>query len=154
LGRYKPIGPKRPLSVIQPEEEGFLQLTDQLALVIQDLKRNLDEAKFAGKGKALGSGSYKVQPDTGADEATLLTEPEPEFRPPELLGWAILLGLIIITMAGLGHKLPSSRSLRFKNAEPAEKRPVEYQRENPMMPPPKDMPLPPAEDTIKKAYDK
>jgi hypothetical protein len=129
-------------------------LTDQLALVIQDLKRNLDEAKFAGKGKALGSGSYKVQPDTGGDEATLLTEPEPEFRPPELLGWAILLGLIIITMAGLGHKLPSSRSLRFKNAEPAEKRPVEYQRENPMMPPPKDMPLPPAEDTIKKAYDK
>jgi hypothetical protein len=146
LGRYKPIGPKKPLSAMSPQEDGFLQLTDQLALVIQELKRNLDEWKYGattGSGKALGSGNYKVQPDVGEDIATLLAEPEPEFRPPEWLGWVILIGLVVLTMGSLGRKLPTSRDLRFRNAEPAEKRPPEYHRENPMVPPPKDMPLPP-----------
>ena len=130
LAHFKPIGPKKALNQIQPEEEGYLELTDQLSKEIKALQRNLDELRFA-----------RSQPGEASDAwPALLGEPQvhrpPEsVSPPELLGWAILLVLALSVWYSLSPSLPSLPSRRYQNVE-RETPPTEYRREYPLMPPP------------------
>jgi hypothetical protein len=152
LGRFKPIGPKKPLSAFKPDDEAFLELTDQLSKVIQSLQRNLDERVYAGT-KALGPGNKPVVADQ-EELYTTLAQPVQAFRPPEWLGWVILLGLIVATLASLGPKNSILKPARYQNIPKFEKKPPEYHRDFPMMPPPADNPLPVPEDSTYKSNNK
>jgi len=140
LARYKPLGPPLPLSVTKPEEEGFLELAEALQSVIQDLKRNLDERKYhvartAGPETAVEIAERMPQPDLGEDPDGVKYQPDEGFRPPEWLGWVILLTIIILTISRLGPNLPSTKSVRYHNIDSTGIRPPEFLRENPLMPP-------------------
>jgi hypothetical protein len=52
------------------------------------------------------------------------------------LGWAIIAGLVMLTMARLGPELPTRATKRYQNVPPPEAKPLEYIRENPLAPVP------------------
>lgn len=106
LASYKIIGPeKKTLVEIKPIEEGFHQIATQLAKVIKDLQRDLDEAKFA-QGRLAApdspalSATRQVQPYLGGDEALLEFKAPPQTQPPEWLGWMIWFFLFMSLLRG------------------------------------------------------
>ncbi|MBU6342852.1 MAG: hypothetical protein KGS48_15270 [Bacteroidetes bacterium] len=141
LAHFKQLGPARPLMQIQPREEGFLLLTKELEREIKSLQRNLNEQKQALGQKRLGAG-YTSLPDLGDDLEGIDFEPVTRIQPPEFLGWVIVVFLFIYVLYALRPQLPSRASRRLKNAPPREIQQPEFQRENPLMPPDADMPIP------------
>jgi len=66
----------------------------------------------------------------------------PAFSAPEWLGWSVLFLLMLVTLVGLRPDRILSPSLRYRNVEPANRKPIEYLRDYPPMPPPPHAPLP------------
>lgn len=135
LARFKTLGPKKALNQIQPEEEGYLELIEQISKEIKALQRNLDELKFA-----------RTQPGDSPDawppllgEAKVYPIPEP-VSPPEWMGWVIIAVLLLSVYYSISPSLLSlpgrGRGYEYEKNQP------EYRRENPLMPPPKEVPIP------------
>lgn len=143
LSGYKPLGPKKTLAEVKPIEEGFLQLTDQLAKYIKVLQRRLTEERFyqsrlAKTDAGLVPAPERAQPYLGDDdEATEMPEVV-RVELPEWLGWGIIALLIVLTYRGLQPALPTSR--KFYQSVGQER---EYPRENPMAPVEKPIVFPP-----------
>ena len=134
LARFKTLGPKKALNQVQPEEEGYLELTEQLSKEIKVLQRNLDELKYA---RAQPSESPQAWPPLLGEAKTY---PIPDaVSPPEWLGWVILLALVLSVWYSLSPSLPSMPARRYRHID-YEQKPPEYRREHPMMPPPDETP--------------
>ncbi len=130
LARFKTLGPKKPLSQIQPEEEGYLELTEQLSKEIKTLQRNLDELKFA----RLQPGESPQTWPALLGEVQTFQAPE-AMSPPEWLGWVIIAALVLSVWYSISPSLPSLPNRRYQNIE-HEHSPPEFPREYPLMPPP------------------
>ncbi len=130
LARFKTLGPRRPLSQVEPEEEGFLELTEQLSKEIKALQRNLDELKFARSQPGESPHTWPAL----LGEAQTFQAPD-AMSPPEWLGWVIIAALVLSVYYSLSPSLPSLPNRRYQNIEHVEQ-PPEYPREYPLMPPP------------------
>lgn len=130
LSRFKTLGPKKALNQIQPEEEGYLELVEQLSKEIKDLQRNLDELKQA---RAQPGESPQAWPPL-LGEAKTYTAPE-AVSPPEWMGWTILLALALSVWYSLSPSVPSLPTRGYKDRYQREEKPPEYRRENPIQPP-------------------
>ncbi len=143
LAGYKPIGPKKSIAETKPVEEGYLQLTDQLAQYIKVLQRRLTEERFyqsrlVQADPGLGIPVQRAQPYLGDDDEATEMSTEIEVTLPEWLGWAIIVLLAILTYRGLHPPLPLPPS-RYQ----MEERPVEYPRTIPPVPSKEPMVFPP-----------
>lgn len=138
LARFKTLGPKQALNQIKPEEEGYLELTEQLSKEIKALQRNLDELKFARTQP--GDSPQAWPPLLG--EAKTYTAPE-AVSPPEWMGWVIIVALVLSVWYSLSPSVPGFSTKGYKDRYQREQPGPEYRRENPMMPPPEQPPIPP-----------
>lgn len=134
LARYKPLGPKKPLSTVKPEEDAYMELVDQLNKEISALQRDLNEQRHyrqleGGTAALQSAAGGKSLPNVGLDLDGTHYEAEEEFRPPEWLGWLVIALIVIVTMVGLQ---PQKKKPRERYAEPAEQKPPELKRENPL----------------------
>ncbi len=142
LAHFKVLGPRTSLSATVPEEAGYLDITEQLGKIVKELQRNLDEEKFA-QSRALEDGDItplrrnSVGPNVEDDPSQFYDLP-PTFMAPEWLGWSVLFLLFLVTLYGLQPKL-SGATRHFYNDE---SKPIEYLRDYPPMPPPRNAPLP------------
>jgi hypothetical protein len=139
---------------IKPNEEAFMQISDSLNKVVSELQRNLNERRQSvTQSMQLPSGApnYSSAPDLGDETEGIEFEPIIRPQPPEFLGWVILVALLIYVLYSLRPELPSRATRRLRNVEPPTTKPIEFQRENPLMPPPDDAVFPPASDTPKAA---
>ncbi len=147
LAHFKVLGPRRSLAAAVPEEEGYLEITEQLTRVVKELQRNLEEEKFA-QGRSMQASDIapirtgSVRPNVEEDPA-LFYELPPAFTAPEWLGWSVLFLLFLVTLYGLQpERILGTPSRRYLNVEPADRKPIEYLRNYPPMPPPPSAPLP------------
>lgn len=143
LSGYKPIGPKKSIAETKPVEEGYLQLTDQLAKYIKALQRRLTEERFyqarlVQTDPGLGIPVQRAQPYLGDDDDATEMSTEIQVTLPEWLGWAIIALLAVLTYRGLHPALPLPPS-RYR----MEERPVEYPRTIPPVPSEEPMVFPP-----------
>ena len=134
LARFKTLGPKKPLNQIQPEEEGYLELTEQISKEVKALQRNLDELKFARNQP--GESPAAWPPLLG--EAKVYPIPE-VVSPPEWMGWVVIAALLLSVYYSLSPSLPGLPGGRGYEYE---KRSPEYPRQNPLAPPPEGVPIP------------
>lgn len=146
LAHFKTLGPRRTLVEMVPEEEGYLEITEQLARVVKDLQRNLEEEKFAQSRSVPVTDiapirKNSVRPNVEQDPSQFFELP-PAFSAPEWLGWSVLFLLVLVTLVGLRPDRILAPSLRYRNVEPADRKPIEYLRDYPPMPPPPNAPLP------------
>lgn len=150
LARFQPIGAKKTLVETKPEEEGYLEIAEQLSKVIKDMQRDLNEAKYARariEGQAVPAlpETSGAQPYLGGEEDLLEFRMPPQIYPPEWLGWMIILVLFFSFARGMqGDKDKVQMRQNFIETE----RPVwqeEYKREHPMVQPAGTVPLRPAE---------
>ncbi len=134
LAGYKPLGPKKTLAEIKPIEEGFLQLTDQLAKYIKVLQRRLTEERFYQTRPVKTDTGLAAPPDRAHpylgddDEATIMSE-STRVELPEWLGWGLIALIIVLTYRGLQPNIPLAPT-RYRSLE----RPAEYPRTVPMIP--------------------
>lgn len=149
LAGFAPMAGGTPLTAYKVEEDGYLAITEELAALLKVLQNRLGEAKFYNSrlepsgNVQLKAGSSVGQPYLGeSDEELAFQEIEP-FQPPEWLGWAIILFLVISVLSTMTPKRLTIG--RYDNIEDAEKKPLEYRRERPMMPPPDSIGFPPAD---------
>ncbi len=137
LGGYKPLGPKKSLAEIKPEEEGYLELTEQLTKVIRSIQTPLNEAKYA-LSKLNPEEQKLLKPNLYLNDdpnATVFKAPSVNY-PPEWLGWAVILILFLSVVGAIVRENPRIIRTKYEGAEKEDVRPPEYRRENPMMPPP------------------
>ena len=150
LAHFKQLGQARPILSVKPTEEAFVALSNELQKVVAELQRNLNEQRQAA-GAALqlgaGSGNYSSAPDLGDDLEGIEFESVARPQPPEFLGWLILVALFIYVLYSLRPELPSRATRRLRNIAPPTTQPIEFKRENPLMPPAEDAVFPPARDT-------
>ncbi len=135
LAGFKPLGTNKTLSEYKPVEEGFLQLTNQLAKYIHALQRRLGEEKYfhsrlVAADAGTGLTAERAHPYLGDDDEAMKMPEMKEVYLPEWLGWAIIALIAILTYRGLQPPLP----LRPKYYRSASERPVEYKREYPLAP--------------------
>ena len=149
LARYKPIGPaKKTLAEIKPEEEGYLEITEELSKVINKMQRDMNEAKYAAlrvEGKAapqLDAGE-EAKPYLGGEEDLLEYKMAPQLNPPEWLGWMIIFFLFISVARGLRGDRPTPAVSFYETDRPSWQ--PEFERELPMIQPEKTPPFRPAE---------
>jgi len=144
LAGYKPLGPKKTLAEVKPVEEGFLQLTDQLAKYIKVLQRRLTEERFYQSRPVQADAGLPAPPIQATpylgddDEATEIRE-SIEIELPEWLGWALIAFLIVLTYRSLQPAIPQP-TMRYRSYD---ERQIEYQRTVPMIPSEKPMEFPP-----------
>ena len=151
LARFAPIGAKKSLAEIKPEEEGYLEIAQQLSNVINQMQRDLNEAKYA-QSRVGAAAPAAVLPETsgaqpylGGDDNLLEFQAPPQTSPPEWLGWMIIFFLLISFARGLqGDKPVPQPAKNYLDTET----PVfqeEYKRAHPMVQPKTDVPMRPAE---------
>jgi hypothetical protein len=136
LSGYKPLGAKKTLAETKPIEEGFLQLTDQLAKFVKVLQRRLTEEKFyqarlVTSDSNLATASDRAHPYLGDDDDATEMPEITSIELPEWLGWGIIALLIVLTYRGLQPPLPVTPKYYRSNTE----RQMEYRREYPLAPP-------------------
>lgn len=150
LAGFKPVNEGKLLSDYKVEEEGYLAVTEELSALIKLVQSRLSEEKFYQ--------SRLSQPDSGARaleargwpaqsiEAgeSLEFHETPKFRPPEWLGWSILLFLFVSVINSLLPDRIPQRS-RYDLLPHADDHGVEYPREHPMVPTSDTITIPPPE---------
>lgn len=157
LAHFKPLGPARPILSVTPNEEAFVALSNQLNKTVVELQRSLNERRQSVQSSlqlSAQAGSYLGVPDLGDDLEGIEFEAVVRPQPPEFLGWLILVALFIYVLYSLRPELPSRASRMLKNVMPSTTKPIEYKRENPLMPPAEDVIFPPARDTQAPAKSK
>ncbi len=147
LSGYKTLGPKKTLYEIKPAEEGYYEIANQLAKVVKQMQRDLDEAKFhhtrlVAADNTSSSAPVRAQPYLGGDDESLEFRVPPRVNPPEWLGWFILIFLFLSVMRGIQGKSPTPTFSQYEKAEPENRFQPEYPREYPMRPPADNKPLP------------
>lgn len=137
LAAYKPLGPNKSLAEVKPEDEAYMVLTEQLTRVIRSIQTPLNEAKYA-LAKLTPEERRMVKPNPYIDDAPQLTtfRPPSVSYPPEWLGWTIILIIFLSIAAAIYRENPKIIRIKHEGAEQESVRPVEYRRENPLMPPP------------------
>lgn len=139
LAGFKPIGPSKSLAEIKPEEEGYLQVVDQLRPIVEELRQNwIEETHRLG----LPTDDFFRPPQAA------LPGPEPASLP----GWAgwVLLALLLYSVTNWYTTSCAPRMYhKYKpSILPAQKRTDEYWRLNPVLPP-QEVPHVPDKDSIK-----
>ena len=134
LSGYKPLGPKKTLAEMKPVEEGFLQLTDQLAKYIKVLQRRLTEERFyqsriVASDPGLAPAPPRAEPYLGDDDEAMEVRHSVQVYLPEWLGWGIIALLIVLTYRGLQPPLPTAKKYYQTVGNQQE-----YRRENPLAP--------------------
>lgn len=150
LARFQPIGGKKSLAEQKPEEEGYLEITEQLSKVINEMQRDLNEAKYAqarleaSPAPALPASSG-ARPYLGGDEALLEFRAPAPIYPPEWLGWMIIFFLFLSLAKGIQGDKPTPQLQKnfIENANPAWQE--EYRRTQPMVQPKEVAPMRDAE---------
>lgn len=138
LSGFKPIGKVG-------SDDDYMSMMKLLEAVIVDMLR-LQNERLQLQSKARGGA-----PSLDADDVFLpegddrLTPPPTPARPkefplPEWMGWSIIIVIVWLTYLGFEPYLPS-KPFRPRYAEPAYKKPEEYLRTLPPLPPPQDLPL-------------
>lgn len=149
LAGFKPMGHGIALSTMKLEEEGYLEITEELSSLIKVLQARLGEAKFyqsrlvsADQGQI--SAGKKVRPYLGELPEALEFQEIAYFQPPEWLGWSLLLFLFISL---IGSLMPTRvlGPARYENVKSANDHGWEYPREHPLAPPKDSIPFPPAD---------
>ncbi len=143
LAHFKVLGPRTTLAATVPEEAGYLEIAEQVARVVKELQRNLEEERFAQGRLQQDSDITPIRTSSigpNAEEDPLqFYELPPTFTAPEWLGWSVLFLLFLVTMYGLQPKKIGAAARRFYQDET---QPTEYLRDYPPMPPSKNAPLP------------
>lgn len=149
LASFKPMADGIPFTKYKVEEDGYLTVTEELAALLKVLQLRLGEEKFyQSRLEPAGNVQLKAstndnQPYLGDAESELGFEEIEPFQPPEWLGWSIILFIFISILSTM---MPKRITIgRYDNIENAEKKPIEFRRERPMMPPPDSMVFPPAD---------
>ena len=138
LARYPAIGAKKSLAEVKPEEEGFLEITRQLTKVINEMQRDLNEAKYS---RAREENSHApaihtaggAQPYLGGDDDQLVFSAPAQLYPPEWLGWMLILFLFLSVARGLQGDRPTPSINHIESARPEWQE--EYRRDHPMVQP-------------------
>lgn len=146
LAGFKALIKGTPLNAFKNEDEGFLQITEELAAIIKVMQARLTELRYFQSRKvapdeglrALDPGSL---PYLGESDGALEFHNVAPFNPPEWLGWSILFFIFISVISSLMPSRVLAPS-RYENARPANDHGWEYLRENPMSPPRDTVPLP------------
>ncbi|MCC6460495.1 MAG: toll/interleukin-1 receptor domain-containing protein [Saprospiraceae bacterium] len=139
LAGFKPLGDKKlALSEVDPEEQGYLSLIEQLRQVIIELQRNwLEEQHRQGQLEANNS-----RQDLYEAEA-------PEFTP--IPGWASVVLVLVIFYMVTSWYFKGCAPRMYHNYVPKEMpyqpEPDRYLRDHPLRSP-EDVPLRPNEDTV------
>jgi hypothetical protein len=145
LSAFHPLGPERPLSAYATEEEAYLVLMEQLEMVVQELQRNQAERQFL-TGRPVETEQQADHPDEaflpeGDDFSS--HDPgqqrSPEFPLPGWVGWTLILLIAALTFSSVFPFLPVKK-YRPRQAEPELLPEPEYPRENPIYPPPTEVP--------------
>ncbi len=136
LSGFRPLGSKKTLAETKPIEEGFLQLTDQLAKFVKVLQRRLTEEKFyqtrivtADPG-VVAARKDRAYPYLGDDDDATEMPEIVSMELPEWLGWGIIVLIAVLTYKGLQPPLP----VTTKHYRSSTERQMEYRRENPLAP--------------------
>ena len=134
LAGFKPMADGAPLSSFKVEEEGYLNVTEEISALIKVLQAKLGEAKFyqsrlVATDQGLVTSSKRALPYLGESDGDFDYQEVEAFQPPEWLGWSILLFLFISFMSSLMPARVASTT-RYKNEE----KPREYLREHQMVP--------------------
>jgi hypothetical protein len=150
LGAFRPLGPPRPLSTYDPDDEAFLVLVRQLEKVIQDIQRNQTERQHLLARPAQPEAPHAVPDDTFLPELDEFSRTNPVEAPaqewplPGWLGSTIILIILWLTYLGIEPYVRYRFSTPYRplQAEPViEIPPDELVRENELYPPPFDRPL-------------
>lgn len=149
LARFKPIGAKKSLAETKPEEEGYLEIAQQLAKVIQEMQRDLNEAKYAQSRIESSDVHVSVlpagaEPYLGGDEELLEFEAPAQINPPEWLGWLVIVFLFLSLARGLQGDMQEI-SLGSSPSPVRQTVQEEFRRQHPMRPPREEIPLRPVE---------
>lgn len=149
LAGFKPMNSGKPLSALKVEDEGYLAITEELSALIKLLQSRLQEEKFyqsrltqpVAGGAVLSAGNL-VRAENR--EEPLEFHEIPQFRPPEWLGWSILLFLFISV---LNYLMPNriTQNSRLDRLPNARDHGPEYRRENPLAPTSDTITIPPPE---------
>lgn len=138
LAHYDPLNTPQTLVEQKPEENAYLQMVDQLELIIETMRRNWME-EYHRLGKPIDEFS----------KPGLLPAAEPTLKP--LPGWVsavlVLALFYLITSWYFSGCAPRMYYLYTPESMPYQPLPDQYFRENPLEPP-LDVPLPPADDTV------
>lgn len=156
LARFKPLNGKKSLAELKPEENGYLDMTDELIPLIKKIQANLSEEAYARmRPERLGE-AFKVSPgnqqlgsglaDTPAAEPTSF-KPPPTFYPPEWLGWTIIFVLFFSVLQTMNRQRLAPAERRYQTARPADDNGPEPYRATPPALPPPDAVLPLPEDS-------
>lgn len=137
LSGYKVLGGPKSLTEIKPEENGYLEVVEQLRQVVESLRRNwLEESYRTG------------QPIEDFSRPELPPPTAPAFKP--LPGWTgvllILVLLYLVTSWYLNGCAPRMYYMYAPKEMPYQPLPDQYLRNNPLQPP-VDVPLRPSDDT-------
>lgn len=125
LAKFKTLGPKKTLIEIKPVEEGYYEIATQLSKVINQVQRDLNEAKYA-HGRLVAPdtpalpGSRQAEPYLGGEDEALQFNAPAQVHPPEWLGWMIWLFLFISILRGLSGDLPRMNSGNDEYEEPTQ----------------------------------
>lgn len=137
LANFPTLGPPgRALNQVNPPEDGWMLLTEQLRPIIEELRRNwMEETKRIGNPVE----SFNL-PAPGWNDA-----PEEVLPLPNWLGWMVVffIGWSVLNWYG------DSCKPRYKPYFPKKEVPEEYRRENPLAPPPPNQEVVPRDSNIR-----
>lgn len=149
LAAFKPLAKGTPLSTLKHEDEGYLDITEEIAELVKLLQSRLGEEKFyQGRNVAIEAGMapsrQRAIPYLGESDEKMEFNSAPSFNPPEWLGWSILLFLFITVINAL---LPARvlRPSRYDSVKSADDHGMEYRREHPYVPTPDTIRIPNSE---------
>lgn len=149
LAGFKPMNKGKVLSSLKVDDEGYLAITEELSAVIKLLQSRLHETKFYQSRISTPGTEHRIPGGKSLAPVTETTEPLefheiPQFRPPEWLGWSILLFLFISLINSLlPNRIPQRN--HYDLLPNARDHGAEYPREHPMVPTSDTIRFPPPE---------